>query len=129
MLLRMETLCAAFPRDASSALLAYAQSASFTRYLHAQYGASGLDRLMKSYRDGLDCKRGVEVALGSTLKQLERQWRVNVLNENRTGVAAQNLLPWLVLAFVALAAPLGLALGRLLRKPAQSTSPQAENKR
>lgn len=129
MLLRMETLCAAFPRDASSALLAYAQSASFTRYLHAQYGASGLDRLMGSYRDGLDCTRGVEVALGSTLKQLERQWRENVLNENRTGVAARNLLPWLVLAFVALAAPLGLGLGRLLRKPSQSASPQAENKR
>ena len=119
-LLSMESLCAAFPRDASSALLAYAQSASFTRYLHQQYGASGLDRLMQGYSDGLDCSRGVEIALGSNLKQLERQWRENVLGEDRTGVATQNLLPWLALALVVLLAPVSLALGRLLRKPGQT---------
>lgn len=128
-LINMDTLCAAFPRDASSALLAYAQSASFTRYLHAQYGASGLGRLLENYQDGLDCPRGVEVAFGSSLKQLERLWRENVLYEDRTGVAARNLLPWLALALVALAAPVGLALGRLLHKPTQPTSTQAESKR
>ena len=128
-LINMESLCNAFPRDASSALLAYAQSASFTRYLHAQYGTSGLGRLLESYRDGLDCARGVEVASGSSLKQLERLWRENVLYEDRTGMAARNLLPWLALALVVLAAPIGLALSRLWQKPAQTSATQAEGKR
>jgi hypothetical protein len=125
-LLSMESLCAAFPRDASSALLAYAQSASFTRYLHQQFGASGVDRLMQGYSDGLECSRGVEIAMGSSLNQLERQWREDVLGEDRSGTAVQNLLPWLVVALVVLIAPAGLVLSRLVRKP---TTMKATTKR
>ena len=128
-LLRMKTLCSAFPRDASSALLAYAQSASFTRYLHQQFGKSGLNRLMQGYSDGLDCSRGVEIALGGDLDQLERQWREDELGENRTGVAVQNLLPWLALALVVLIAPVGLALSRLLRKNEQPATMKAPTKK
>lgn len=118
-LLSMDSLCDAFPRDASSALLAYAQSASFARYLHQQYGASGVERLIQAYTDGLDCSRGVEIALGKDLKQLEGQWREDVLGEDRTRTAAQNLLPWLVIAFVVLIAPAGLVFSRLLGKSNQ----------
>lgn len=125
-LINMDSLCAAFPRDASSALLAYAQSASFTRYLHQQYGASGLERLIQTYTDGLDCSRGVEIALGKNLKQLEGQWRADVLGEDRTGTAAQNLLPWLVIALVVLIAPAGLIFNRLLSK-SPSKLPQRNN--
>lgn len=128
-LLNLEDLCATFPRDASSALLAYAQSASFTRYLHQQYGASGLERLMQGYSDGLDCSRGVEIALGSNLKQLERQWREDALGEDRTSAAAQNLLPWIVIAAMVLVAPVGLVISRLLRKSEQSNSPKEPVKR
>ena len=121
-LLSMESMCAAFPREASDAILAYAESASFTRYLHQQFGASGLDRLMQGYRDGLECSRGVEIAMGSSLNQLERQWREDVLGEDRSGTAALNLLPWLVVALVVLIAPAGLILSRLIRRTDQTTT-------
>ncbi|HWQ83666.1 MAG TPA: peptidase MA family metallohydrolase [Anaerolineales bacterium] len=118
-LLKMEDLCAPFPRDASSALLAYAQSASFTRFLHQQFGASRMDDLMQGYTDGLECSRGVEITLGTNLKQLERQWREDVLGEDPARAAAENLLPWLLLALVVLVAPIGLALSRMSRKSDQ----------
>jgi hypothetical protein len=124
-LLSIASLCEAFPRDASSALLAYAQSASFTRYLHQQYGTSGLEQLMQSYTDGLDCARGAEVALGSSLEQLERQWREEVLGEDRAGAAAQNLLPWLMIAFMVLIAPASLVLHRLIHK-SEPSAPEKE---
>ena len=53
------SLCQSFPRDASGAFLAYAQSASFTRYLHQRFGSSGMERLVRQYADGLDCERGI----------------------------------------------------------------------
>jgi hypothetical protein len=72
----IETLCAAFPREASGAFLSYAQSASFVRFLHQKYGTSGLKNLMLQYQDGLGCSEGAQAALGSSLQQLENQWHM-----------------------------------------------------
>jgi hypothetical protein len=115
-LLAMSSLCQAFPRDASSALLAYAQSASFTRYLYNKFGISGFQALLDRYADGLDCGRAVESALRHSLVQLERQWRQETFAENVSLKALNNLLPWFVLLLAALAAPLSLTLGRLRRR-------------
>jgi len=41
-LIPMAALCPSFPRQASSALLSYAQAASFTRFLHNSYGTNRL---------------------------------------------------------------------------------------
>jgi hypothetical protein len=109
-LLPMENLCKSFPPDATNALLAYAQSASFTGYLHTTYGTSGLERLVTNYANGLDCDKGARAALGRSLSQLERGWRAELTNQNLALTAFNNLLPWLIILLFVLAAPLSLAL-------------------
>lgn len=117
-LIPFSSLCNGFPRDASNALLAYAQSASFTRYLHGEFGSNGMDALVTAYANGLTCERGVEVATGLSLTQLERQWREQTFSENTQLTAINNLMPWIVLLVVVLGAPLSLALLSLRRQPA-----------
>jgi len=110
-------LCQEFPRDASGAYLAYAESAAFTRYIYQQYGATGLASLLNSYADGLDCERGVQTSLGISLNQLEREWRVAAFNENPVPSALKVLLPWLVLLFIPLSVPVLLAVKAWRKKP------------
>ncbi len=117
-LLPLQSLCREFPHDMSGALLAYAQATSFTRYLHQQYGSSGLESLVQSYADGLDCERGIQVALEGSLTQLERSWRSDMLGENALTGAVIQLLPWLVLFLAAVVLPLVLAFTRPARKAA-----------
>jgi hypothetical protein len=117
-LIPFSALCNGFPRDASNALLAYAQSASFTRYLHGEFGSNGIDALVTAYANGLTCERGVEVATGLSLTQLERQWRQQTFSENTQLTAINNLMPWIVLLVVVLGAPLSLALLSMRSQPA-----------
>ena len=116
-LLPIASLCRAFPVDASSALLAYAQSASFTRYLHQRFGTSGLNDLVLSYANGLDCNRAPEAALGLSLNQLERQWQQETFAEKMVLKILNNLLPWIILLVAVLGVPLGLTLFRLRKPP------------
>lgn len=109
-------LCSSFPRDASKALLAYAEAASFTRYLRQTEGSAGLDRLLQTYGDGYDCQRGLEVAIGRNLPQLERQWRQAVFGEDGQVSAISQLLPWLFLLAAALGAPLAVVILTTVRR-------------
>ena len=109
-LLPMSNLCKSFPRDVSNALLAYAQSDSFTQYLYSTYGATGLEDLITNYANGLDCNNGARAALGKDLGQLERNWRREILNENVAAKAFTNFSPWLIFMIIVLVAPLSLAL-------------------
>ena len=106
----INSLCQSFPRDASGAFLAYAQSASFTRYLHQRFGSSGMERLVRQYADGLDCERGIEAALGLPLSQLEREWRKDVFGENIYLTALNNMLPWLVFLLVIAIIPVSVVI-------------------
>jgi hypothetical protein len=117
-LIPMKALCRPFPSDAATALLAYAQSASFTRYLHSEYGITGMEALANAYANGLDCERGMQKALGRSLPQLERMWRSEVLAEDVNATAVNNLLPWLLLLGVALAPMLLTAAWRAYRRSA-----------
>ncbi|MDI6696995.1 MAG: peptidase MA family metallohydrolase [Anaerolineales bacterium] len=114
-LIPMAALCQTFPRDASNALLAYAQSTSFTRYLHGVYGVSGMHDLVAAYANGLSCERGVQKALGRSLSQLERNWRSETLAEDMNAAALDNLRPWWILLGVVLIAPLILVAARWLQ--------------
>jgi hypothetical protein len=109
-LLPLNSLCEVFPRDVSNALLAYAQSASFTNYLHQRFGKSGILALVQNYSNGLSCERGVEAALGKSMAQLERQWRSDTFSENGLSTGLGNMLPWLVLPALVIGIPLVLAL-------------------
>lgn len=116
-LLPMSELCQSFPMDASSAVLAYAESAYFTRYLHTTHGASSLQSMVEKYADGLGCDAGALAVLGLDLAELERGWRQELFGEQPFERATTNLLPWALLLAAALAAPLILIIGALRRRP------------
>jgi hypothetical protein len=115
-LLAMSGLCKGFPRDASSALLAYAQSASFTLHLYNKYGPDKMMALIDEYANGGDCVQGIRQVLGVSLIELENQWRSERFDEDAAGDAVGNLIPWFALFFAALIAPLSLAIIYLIQK-------------
>jgi hypothetical protein len=94
-LLPLETLCAPFPLDSHQATLAYAQSASVVRFVREQYGREGLSRLVAAYGLGATCQRGVEQALGVTLKQLEDDWRADLPMPNKWLTFLENNGAWI----------------------------------
>ena len=110
-LLPISGLCGPFPADASGVTLAYAESDSFTRYLHETYGTSGLQALIKAYSDGLTCDQGAERGLSLPLAQLEQGWRQATLGEKAAGMAIQNFLPYLLLLGLMLVIPAWRLLG------------------
>lgn len=105
-LLRFTDLCDSFPPDAARAFLAYAQSQSFTKYLHNTYGTTGLTSLINAYTDGLSCDLGAKRALSMSLGQLDTRWRESELGQNVTGVALRNLAPFALLMLVILVVPI-----------------------
>jgi hypothetical protein len=119
-LLPIASLCQNFPLYASSAYLSYAEATYFTRYIYRQYGSTGLSELVAGYANGLDCERGVDVALGISLARLEDQWLKESLGartEEPLAGDSDHLLPWFFLLFVVLALPLSLAAVGMLAGP------------
>jgi hypothetical protein len=115
-LLPMSVLCRGFPQDASRALLAYAQSASFTLHLYINHGAEKMMALINLYGDGLDCEQGVSQVYGAGLAELEDQWLQERFGENAASDAFGNLAPWFTILIAALIAPLSLAIIVLIQK-------------
>jgi len=115
-LIPLKDLCVSFPADAGEAFLAYAESRSFTTYLHATYGSSGLMSLAGYYADGVDCEHGTERAFGVSLSRLELNWRESVLGQRAVGVALRNMSPYLVLLCVVLFVPLMGVLSVIRRR-------------
>jgi hypothetical protein len=109
----IQDLCGLFPADASGAILAYAESASFTGFLHDTYGTSGLQQLVQAYAGGMACDQGTISALGVPLGQLDMQWRQAALGMDLGSTAIENLLPYFVVLALVLIVPawrMGLAL-------------------
>ncbi len=76
-------LCIAFPVDSGLALLSYAQSNSLLDYIQREYGVTGIQEMIYAYDQGVSCERGVEVALGTTLEGLEKDWKLDVFSRGR----------------------------------------------
>lgn len=110
-------LCASFPTQPDSAFLAYAEARSFTVYLRNTYGSSKLLELARAYADGVACERGVEVAYGASLAQLELRWRESALGENVWATALRNMLPYLILCGMVLGIPLLIGFNAMRKKP------------
>ena len=115
-LIPMSSLCQLFPLDASSALLAYAQSTSFTRYLHDQFGTPGIMSLLSLYTSGMECEQGVEVAFGTRLSRLENQWRRDTFVGNSWLFSFEKIIPWTVLLVTVLFAPVALTIHSLMKR-------------
>lgn len=115
-LIPISSLCQAFPSGSESALLAYAESASFTRFLYGRFGNDGLNRLMAAYASEMECTEGIEEALGSDLTQLEASWlKTNFTNISWTRTI-NDFLPWLILLLAILAGPFVLAVVIIRRR-------------
>jgi hypothetical protein len=99
-LIPIQDLCISFPADASNIYLAYAQSASFTRFLYKKFGSSGLQNLMLKYADGLGCEEGTMAAFGISISQLEYRWQQEVLGVNTASLVLQNISPYLLLLLI-----------------------------
>ena len=121
-LISLKDLCSSFPSDAGQAFLAYAESSSFVSYLHDTYGSSGVQNLMRSYADGIDCENGPERAFGVSLSTLEGKWRASVLGGNRFLTALQNISPYLVLLCLVLIIPFIGIIGTLRTKGSHNGS-------
>ena len=104
-LLPITDLCGPFPADASGAILAYAESNSFISYVDKTYGTAGLHALIQAYSNGLSCDQGVQHALRLPLSQLDLHWRQSALGQKVSGVAFQNLLPYLIFLVLMLIIP------------------------
>jgi hypothetical protein len=103
-LIPMDLLCSEFPREASGAFLAYAQSQSFVRFIYQKYGASQIQALYGQYRNGLGCKEGIQTVFSMGLSEMEYHWRLESLGVNPAALVVQNLLPYLILLLLILGA-------------------------
>jgi hypothetical protein len=79
-LIPFSELCDAIPEDADQAIVAYAQSESFVRFLYNRFGTDGLETLIEAYADGAACEEGLQTAFNQTLSQLDHQWQVETFN-------------------------------------------------
>ena len=102
-LLSMQSLCASFPISEEDALLAYAQSASFTQYLLDIYGVGGVALLLDAYQEGTSCTGGVQRVYQRPISQLQSEWRWTTLSNPNLLDFAQPLLPWLLLGLSVIA--------------------------
>lgn len=109
-LLPIKSLCQTFPRDASSAFLAYAQSESFTRYLHKNFGTTGMQALVNQYLNGMGCAEAPSALWNQSLDELDSRWQNESLGVNVSAVRWINLAPYLLLAVILLLVPLGFGL-------------------
>lgn len=115
-LLPLQALCEAFPRQAESATIAYAQSASFTRFLINRFGTGQMRQLLLAFSAGQDCQPGVASVYGRSLGQLERAWRSETFGENPTFSALKELAPWWLLLAAILVAPLTILIASRKRQ-------------
>lgn len=114
-LLPMSVLCQDFPRDLSGALLAYAQSSSFVRFLNKNFGSRDTLTLLNLYADGLSCEVGLQAAFGSNLAQLESQWQQEMLGRSPVSAAWKQIWPYMLLAGLVIL-PISLTLVPARRK-------------
>jgi hypothetical protein len=120
-LLPLTSLCRSFPKDPSSAILAYAQSAYFTRYIQQQYGSSQVENLLQTYSDGVECERGTEVALGIELTNLEQQWITQIFGvEDPTKTDLNKATPWFSMLGLIVIFPLIIFVIRYLAHPSHA---------
>lgn len=114
-LLPIINLCSAFPAELSGAILSYAQSASFVRYLYQNYGASSLRELINAYKDGLGCEEGVRKVYDQSIAQLETRWRQETLGMDLASLAWNNVQPYLLI-LILISLPIFLTIFSTARK-------------
>lgn len=112
-------LCVSFPQDSASARLAYAQAASFVRYLSEQYRDVGIGALLDAYVSEGDCVNAPVAVFGQDLEAMSREWQAATFAEP-TGLLGKNIedLPWATIGLSALIAAVLVLIRRRLARTA-----------
>lgn len=111
-LLSFSTICQSFPLQAEQASIAYAQSLSFTNYLHQYYGASIFEKMLSLSKTGLSCDQLVKQSTGLSLNKLTNNW----LASEFPGRKAVRTFPGLTILFAFLAVVLVICVYLLIRE-------------
>lgn len=110
------SLCVSFPQDEAAARLAYAQSASFIRYLLDQYNTTGFAVLVEAYAETGDCLNAPLGSFGRDLNQLESEWRTTTFSSQDALTKQIIGLPWATILGAAAVAAVLWAIPRLLAR-------------
>ncbi|MCY3957325.1 MAG: peptidase MA family metallohydrolase [Chloroflexi bacterium] len=73
-LISLRGLTGSFPVQSSGALLAYAQSNSFVKFIINRWGESAITDILHAYRDGASQDSALRQAIGLSLNSLEAEW-------------------------------------------------------
>ncbi len=80
----LEELHLAFPRDASDAAVAYAESGDFVGWMRDEYGDAGIQTLIRGLVAGRTIDGAVYGVTGQPLAKVERAWRSHLDLEGTT---------------------------------------------
>jgi hypothetical protein len=75
----LRTLNGQFPYDRDGALASYALSLSAVMYILDTWGDEGMSRLLDTFPEGVTYEDAVQVGLGISFDELDRQWREDLI--------------------------------------------------
>ena len=91
-LISLRGLTGSFPVRSGGALLAYAQSNSFVRFIIDRWGGSSITQILDAYRDGALPDRALQQTVGLDLAALEAQWLATLGLSDATPTASSGVL-------------------------------------
>ena len=103
-LVSLRGLTGSFPVQGSRAVLAYAQSNSFVKFIIDRWGRSAITQILEAYRKGSSQDAALRQAVGLGLNALEQQW-LATLGLTATRSAASSSVPSTAWAFALPRAP------------------------
>ena len=88
-LVSLRGLTGSFPVQGSRAVLAYAQSNSFVKFIIDRWGRSAITQILEAYREGSSQDAALRQAVGLGLNALEQQWLATLgLTATRSGASS-----------------------------------------
>ena len=91
-LVSLRGLTGSFPVQGSRAVLAYAQSNSFVKYIIERWGESAITRILDAYREGASQDRALRQSVGLGLDALEAEWLATLGQSAAASAASAGVL-------------------------------------
>lgn len=91
-LISLRGLTGSFPVQSTGALLAYAQSNSFVRFIIDRWGESAITEILDAYRQGASQDSALRQAVGLGLNALEAEWLATLDQSDAEPTASAGIL-------------------------------------
>ncbi len=91
-LISLRGLTGSFPVQSTGALLAYAQSNSFVKFIIDRWGESAITKILDAYREGASQDRALRQAVGLSLNALEAEWLATLDQSDAEPTASARVL-------------------------------------